>query len=84
MLFIFTRSPYSMDDLCRELLALDIGLVAAQHLEGGPEAQLYVRLGSVEREWFGSFETSFRENDENEQAWPVPNVIGIRARQAPQ
>lgn len=80
VLLIFTRSPYRMDDLCRELLSFDIGLVAAQHLEGGPEAQLYVRVGGTEHEWFGSFETSFSENDENDQAWPIPNVIGIRPR----
>jgi hypothetical protein len=40
ILFLFSRSPFSMHDLNRELLAADIGLVAAQHLEGGPEAQL--------------------------------------------
>jgi hypothetical protein len=83
MLFIFSRSPYTMHDLCQELLHLGIALVAAQHLEGGPEAQLYVNLGGAAREWFGSYETSFRENDTNDRAWPIPNVIGIRPRRTP-
>ena len=80
ILFIFCRSPFSMHDLNQELLASGIGLVAAQHLEGGPEAQLYLQVGEVELEMFGSYETSFRENDGNAAAWPVPNVLGVRPR----
>jgi len=80
ILFIFSRSPFSMHDLNRELLAAGIGLVAAQHLEGGPEAQLYVHAGGFELEMFGSYETSFKENDTNSIPWPVPNVLGVRPR----
>ena len=80
ILFIFSRSPLSMHDLNRELLSGSIGLVAAQHLEGGPEAQLYLHVGETELETFGSFETSFREDDNNSAAWLVPNVLGIRPR----
>ena len=78
--FIYSRSPFSMHDLNQELLAAGIGVVAAQHMEGGPEAQLYVHAGETELEMFGSYETSFKENDQNEMAWPVPNVIGVRPR----
>jgi len=81
ILFIFSRSPFSMHDLNQELLAAVIGLVAAQHLEGGPEAQIYVHAGSFELEMFGSYETSFKENDSNSIPWPVPNVLGVRPRQ---
>ncbi len=80
ILFIFSRSPFSMHDLNRELLAAGIGLVAAQHLEGGPEAQLYVRAGAMELEMFGSYETAFLENEGNSAAWPVPNILGVRPR----
>jgi Phosphodiester glycosidase len=80
VLFIYSRSPFSMHDLNQELLVAGIGLVAAQHMEGGPEAQLYVHAGDTELEMFGSYETSFKENDENSAAWPVPNVIGVRQR----
>lgn len=82
ILFIYSRSPFSMHDLNRELLASGIGLVAAQHLEGGPEAQLYVHAGGIEIEMFGSYETSFKQNDDNTAAWPVPNVLGVRPRAA--
>ena len=74
--------PFSMHDLNRELLAAGIGVVVAQHLEGGPEAQLYIRIGKEEIEMFGSFETDFEEDDDNNRAWPVPNVLGIKPRPA--
>ena len=80
ILFVFCRSPFSMHDLNQELLSAGIGLVAAQHLEGGPEAQLYVKLGAFELEVCGSYETFFRENDGNAMAWPIPNVLGVRRR----
>jgi hypothetical protein len=80
ILFVFSRSPFSMHDLNQELLSAGIGLVAAQHLEGGPEAQLYLNVDGVELEICGSFETSFKEDDENATAWPIPNVLGVRRR----
>jgi hypothetical protein len=80
ILFIFCRSPYTMHDLNNELLGLDIGLVSAQHLEGGPEAQLYLRAGEVELEFSGSYETSFRENNDISIAWPIPNILGVQPR----
>ena len=81
VLFIYSRSPFSMHDLNNELLAAGIGIVAAQHLEGGPEAQLYLHVGSFEMEMYGSYETLFRKNDSNSSAaWPVPNILGLRPR----
>ena len=82
MLFIFCRSPYTMHDLNNELLRLGIGLVAAQHLEGGPQAQLYIHTGEVEFEISGSHGTSSRENDDISVSWPIPNVLGVRPRVA--
>ena len=76
-LFIFCRSPYRMIDFDRILLSLPIGLVCAQHLEGGPEASLYLRWGEEEIELSGSYETLFTENDNNHLSWPVPNIIGV-------
>jgi len=80
ILFIFCRSPFTMHDFNEELLQMDIGLVSAQHLEGGPEAQLYIHVGKLKLELFGSYETSFREDDANSHPWPVPNVLGVRRR----
>ncbi len=74
ILFIFSRVPKSMHDLVRELLASGIGIVAAQHLEGGRLAQLYVKAGDIELELFdGAGSTS---------AWPIPNVLGVSRRPA--
>jgi hypothetical protein len=82
ILFIICRTPYSMHDLNNELLGLGIGLVAAQHLEGGQQAQLYIHAGKKEYEISGNHATSFRDDDDTEisVAWPVPNVLGVRPR----
>lgn len=80
VLFLFSRTLFSMHDLNQELLSAGIGLVAAQHLEGGPGAQLYLHVGELKLEVFGSYESSFVENDSNAKPWPVPNVLGVRPR----
>ncbi len=79
ILFLFARSPYSMRELGRMLLALPLGIVRAMHVEGGPEASLSVRGGDVDLSLSGSYETSFNENDTNERQWPLPNVLGVEA-----
>ncbi len=80
VLFILTRSPFSMHDFNRALLALDIGVVTAQHLEGGPEAQLYVKVGDVKLEMFGTYETTTPKDDDIAASWVIPNVFGVRPR----
>jgi hypothetical protein len=80
ILFIFCRSPYSMYDLNNILLSLPIDLVCAQHLEGGREAQLYFKTPALELELTGSYETDFSDSDDNGQASPIPNVLGIVKR----
>jgi hypothetical protein len=82
LLFIFAEDPFSMYEFNRILLALPIDLECAQHLEGGPEAQLFIRCGPYEREFIGSYETGFAETRASAQAWPIPNALGIRPRSA--
>ncbi len=77
-LFIFSRAPFTMHDFNEKLLGLGIGVVCAQHLEGGPEAQLYVKWGDLEIELLGSFESGFHPDSSNRRAWRIPNVLGIR------
>lgn len=77
VLFIFSRSPFSMYDFNNILISLPIGIVCAQHLEGGPEASLYFSHRGKEIKSFGSYETNFNENDNNNLYWPIPNVIGF-------
>ena len=81
VLFIFSRTPFSMFEFNQELLSMGINLVAAQHLEGGPEAQLFFQVGDESEELFGSYETNFREDNSNKKAWAIPNVIGVRKLQ---
>lgn len=83
MLFIFSRTPYSMFDFNEILLKANLGLVSAQHLDGGPPAQLYVNAGGVELEQSGSYETGVNENDQLSKPWPIPRVMGIRKRTKP-
>ncbi|MCP5067097.1 MAG: phosphodiester glycosidase family protein [bacterium] len=66
-LFIFCRRPFSMHDFNELLLGLDIDLVAAQHLEGGPQAQLHLRHESV-----------VAADMVGDSPWPIPFVLGIR------
>lgn len=80
ILFVFCRAPLTMRDFNEALLGLGIGVVAAQHLDGGPPAQLFVRAGQVERELVGSHETGVREDEGNVMAWPIPIVLGVRRR----
>ena len=84
ILFIHTRSPFTMYHFNEELLNLGIDLVAAQHLEGGPEAQLYFNIEGHSMERFGSYETAFNEDNDNPNPWPIPNVLGVRKKKAVQ
>jgi len=77
VLFIFSRSPFSMHDFNKILINLPIGILCAQHLEGGPEASLYLKYKETEIELFGSYETGFNEFDDNNMYWAIPNVIGV-------
>jgi hypothetical protein len=78
-LFVFCGAGLSMHDFNERLLKLPIGLVAAQHLEGGPEASLHIKCGGFELKCVGSYETGFNENYDNKEYWPIPNVIGVKA-----
>jgi hypothetical protein len=75
ILFLFSRRAHSMRDFNRRLLSLDLGIVAAMHLEGGPEASLSIRTPSLSVDLAGSYETGFNESDDNERQWPIPNVL---------
>ena len=77
ILFLFSRYPYSMVDFNSKLLALPLDITTAMHVEGGPEASLSVHGGGVDLDLNGSFETTFNENDEEQQQWPIPNVLGV-------
>ncbi|MBL8550378.1 MAG: phosphodiester glycosidase family protein [Hyphomonadaceae bacterium] len=80
--FVHSRSPFAVHDFIEVLRAAPFSLARAMYLEGGPEATLYVNAGGVTLERYGSYETGFNENDDNDRAWPLPNVLGVRRRAA--
>ncbi len=82
VLFIITRSPYTVHDFINILMSLPLGIRNAMYLEGGPKASLYVAAGGAEIEKIGRFEMIFLESDTNAPALPLPNVIGIARRKA--
>lgn len=76
---VFTRWPYEMRELGARLEALDLGLDALIHGEGGPEASLVVRAGGVSLDLMGSYETGFYD-DRNRDLWSLPAIMGARPR----
>ncbi len=78
ILFIHARTPWPVHELVNALLALPIDLRRAMYVEGGPEAQLFVRGGGREHEWVGGFE--HLPQAENREPWPVPNVVAAVPR----
>lgn len=76
VLFVFCRAPRAMADFNRMLLALPLGVVAAMHVEGGPEASLSLR-GAMKIDLNGSYESGFVENDGEAAQWEIPNVLGV-------
>jgi hypothetical protein len=82
-LFIFCGAPLPLDRLIDALLALPLGLVAAQHLEGGSQAQLFVAAGGETVELVGGYEGTPAASDPGRTARPIPNVLGVRRRPPP-
>jgi hypothetical protein len=81
VLLIHARSPFTTHDLVDELLALPLDLRRLMYVEGGPEASLYVKVGEkVVVSEVGSFETGFREADDNRVFWPLPNMLAFGPR----
>lgn len=77
LLFLFTRTPFTMWELNRILVEPPLRVVRAMHLEGGPEASLSIHAGGVDLDLCGSFETGFNEDDAVSAQWPIPNVLGV-------
>ena len=80
VLFMFSRSPYSVHDFINILKNSPLDIKNAMYCEGGPEATLYLsKNGKIINE-FGSYETGFNQNHDNNQSWNIPNVVGIKEK----
>ncbi len=76
-LFIYSSAFLSMHQFNEAILRLPINLVAAQHLEGGTEAQMFINHPDYEREFSSVFKPNFIDQQMSIDAWPIPNVIGV-------
>lgn len=84
---IFSRSPYTHNQMIGFLKQFPFKLKNAIYLEGGPETSLYVNLPITKQhptgfclEKVGSYVSNTYANDENSRFWKLPNVIGVKVR----
>ncbi len=78
--FIFTRSPYTHNEMISFLLSMPFKILSTIYLEGGPETSLYINMGEHKVEKTGSYISDTYPNDDNNRFWKLPNVIGIRPK----
>jgi hypothetical protein len=80
VLFIHVRSLYSTHDLINILKKLPLNISRAMYTEGGPQAQLYIKVPNKEFEFVGSYEVGSGDANKGSLSWPLPNMIGIAKR----
>lgn len=80
-LLIYSSGLLTMHDFNEALLSLPLNIVAAQHLEGGREAQLYINHPSYTKELNNSIDPLYLGSNRNLGAWPIPNIIGISKKE---
>ena len=78
--YIFSRSPYTHNEMIRFLLAMPFEITGAIYLEGGPEASMYINTPNKKIEKYGSYVSRSYENDKNDHFWKIPNVIGVKTK----
>lgn len=78
--FVFTRSPYTHNEMIGFLKAMPFELVNTIYLEGGPETSLYVKVGDTVIEKVGSYVSQTYPNDDNVCYWKLPNIIGLKLK----
>lgn len=83
VVLIHARAPFLMRDLSRALARPELRLAGALFVEGGPEATVAVDGAAGHLLRVGSYETGFVEDDGNDRAWDVPNLIALSARAKP-
>ena len=80
LLLLYTPAVVTMYDFNEALLALPIDLQAAQHLEGGLQAQLYIETENRVIEFHTGHKTDFEHHPDAGPGLPIPNVLGFRKR----
>lgn len=78
VLFLFTRSPYSANDMIRFMQKPELNIKTAMYLEGGPEANIYVKTDSVPLVKFGSYISGVYATDTNSKLIKMPMILGVK------
>jgi len=78
--FIFSRSPYTHNEMIGFMLGFPFGLTHAIYMEGGPQTSMYVKIGETTIEKIGSYVSQTYENDLNDSFRKLPNVIGVKVK----
>lgn len=77
-LLLFSATPFVQRDWNDRVLSIpELDVVAAQHLDGGPPAQLSYRDGAAVVTLHGTHETGMSDNA---RAGPLPFVLGVAPR----
>jgi len=78
--YIYSRSPYTHNEMIRFMIGMPYGLTNAIYIEGGPETSLYIRTGNRVVEKVGSYVSNTYATDNNMTFWALPNVIGMKLK----
>lgn len=81
--FVFTRSPYSHNEMIQFLTNLKEPLTNAIYMEGGPQTSLLVTTEKDRIEKLGSYVSKTYPTDKNDEFWGLPNVIGLKSIKKP-
>ena len=74
---IFTRSPYTHNQMIGFMTEMPYGLHDAIYLEGGPETSLLIDVNGHCIEKVGSWVSTTWERNDNNHFWRLPNIIGV-------
>lgn len=80
LIILFTRSPYTANQMIRFMKQFPTPLHNAIYMEGGPETSLYVHVEDFCLQKVGSYVSNTYPKDTNESYWKLPNVIGVRLK----
>jgi len=81
--FVFTRSPYSHNEMIQFMINLDEPLTNAIYMEGGPQTSLFITTEKDRIEKLGSYVSRTYPTDKNGEFWELPNIIGLKSIKKP-
>ena len=72
---IFSRSPFTQNQMIENLLNLPFKLLNAIYLEGGSRANFILSSEQYDIRKVGSYVSNYNPNDNNQTYYPFPNFI---------